>query len=452
MDDAVRTAPAAWHRRWFLAGLLVLLVFLSVQYSLKVRKHGEASSAFNRWRQQVLALEAGEDAYQLYQYPNPPTMALILLPYYKVPELAGALAWYYTKVALALASLLLIFRLVEDPERPFPEWAKALTVLLSLKPIMGDLTHGNINLLILFLVIAALFAYRSGKDVLSGVTLALAIVCKVTPALFVPYFLWKRAWKTLAGCVVGLVLFYVVIPGLYFGQRHNLDLLQSWSDLMIKPALKGDVAYSEHPNQSLPGLVSRLLMHKPSFSDWIDGHIFHPVAFHNVVDLSPTAAKMVILGSLALFAAVVMWTCRTPPSERHGWRPAAEFSIILLGMLLFSERTWKHHCVTFALPFAVICYQLALTSEWRIRARLGAVLGVVALLMASTSVLGVGEVDDLGRMSQVYGAYIWVYLILIATLAVLLRSHTPSPAPQGSATLALPFGSRLNVFARSPGS
>ena len=31
-------------------------------------------------------------------------------------------------------------------------------------------------------------------------------------------------------------------------------------------------------------------------------------------------------------------------------------------MLMFSERTWKHHCVTLVVPFAVICYYLAMYS------------------------------------------------------------------------------------------
>src|SRR5205823_14206012 len=33
------------------------------------------------------------------------------------------------------------------------------------------------------------------------------------------------------------------------------------------------------------------------------------------------------------------------PLATNLWPLAAEFSLIVLGMLLFSERTWKHHCV-----------------------------------------------------------------------------------------------------------
>ena len=51
--------------------------------------------------------------------------------------------------------------------------------------------------------------------------------------------------------------------------------------------------------------------------------------------------------------------CRTPARTGLGWRLAAEFSLVVLGMLIFSERTWKHHCVVLILPFSVLSYYLA---------------------------------------------------------------------------------------------
>lgn len=419
MDDhATHCSTAPSRRRWFILGVLLLFIALSVQYTLKITRRGEGSSAFNRWRPQVLAMADGEDSYVKFSYPNPPMMALILLPYYLLPELAGALAWYYTKVALTLLALMWTFRLVEDPERPFPDWAKALAVLLSLKPIMGDLTHGNVNLLILFLCVAALYAYQNRHEVGSGVLLGLAIVCKVTPALFLPYFVWKRAWKTLIGCVAGMLLFYVIVPSVYFGPSRNAELLGSWGNLMVKPFLSGQIAYPEYFNQSIPGLVARLLTDSPSDTEWVEHREQIPVAYHNLATLGPIAVKAIMLGCMALFSAVVVLVCRTPSAQRCGWRFAAEAGIVLLGMLLFSERTWKHHCVTLCVPLAVLCYRLA-WEEGRRRLGIAAALIATLVLMASTSTLGVGErLDDLGRLSQVYGAYVWAFVILVAALAL----------------------------------
>src|SRR5205823_9373555 len=175
--------------------LLAVFAAVSVQYTIKtldLRDGKQDRSAILRWREQLLLLDGGENIYATHNYPNPPIMALLLRPLADLPPLAGALVWYYLKVGMAVAALAMTFRLVEEPGRPFPAWAKALTVLLSLRPILGDLSHGNVNLFILFLVVAALYAFHRGRDWTAGLALALAIACKITPALFVPYFLWKR--------------------------------------------------------------------------------------------------------------------------------------------------------------------------------------------------------------------------------------------------------------------
>jgi len=90
-----------------------------------------------------------------------------------------------------------------------------------------------------------------------------------------------------------------------------------------------------------------------------NNEIYTPTEYDNVLNLTPAQARWLVKGCMALFVLVVVWRCRTPAVPRENWRLSAEFAFILLGMLLFSERTWKHHCVTLVLPFAVICYYLA---------------------------------------------------------------------------------------------
>jgi uncharacterized membrane protein len=359
------------------------------------------------------------------------------------------------------------FRLVESPDRPLPAWAKALTIVLSIRPILGDLTHGNINIFILFLVMASLYSFSRGRDRLSGVLLALAIACKVTPALLIVYFLWKRAWSTLIGCAFGLVLFFLVVPSIVFavqegslseGWSQNWSALTAWKKGMIDPYLiRGEVT-PEKENQSLPGVLTRLLTHSPSFSAWVD-NIYTPLAYHNVADIGPDMVKRIVQACQVAFLVLMALVCRAPirPVEsRHGWRLAAEFSLILVAMLLFSERTWKHHCVTLLLPFAVLSYGVAAGFPTH-KARAAAIAaGVAALLMLSTSsgVFGddmpkvsrdyagitavsgttayVGAVesemtarlglipDSPGKMAQVYGAYVGAFFALLVGLSAML--------------------------------
>jgi hypothetical protein len=406
-----RLPRVALLQRGFLIGLVVLFLVLSVQYGLKARDGG---SAIIRWRNQLLSLE-NENIYSQFAYPNPPIMALLLSPIANMPPLAGALLWFYLRAAMAVGSLLCFFAIIETPEKPFPLWAKNLTIILSLRPVMGDLTHGNVNLFILFLVAIGLYAFHQRRDYLAGLSIALAIACKVTPALFIPYFLYKRAWKTLAGLSVGLVLFLIIIPSLFLGFGRNWELLHSWTDQMVTPFLVDGVVTSEHQNQSLPGFLYRLTTASPSFIDWENS----TSTFHNVVTLNITTVKWIMKGSMLAFSLLVIWCCRTPIKTRQGWRLAAEFSIVLLGMLIFSERTWKHHCVTFLAPFAVLSYYFAVCRPGRgLRITLISLLTLALISMASSST-SLLRFD--AKLAQVYGAYLWTMCLLAAALFIILR-------------------------------
>jgi hypothetical protein len=420
MDAYTTTvAPRPSRQRWLLVSLGLFFAILSVQYTFKVKDDGR--SAFLRWRPQLLDLGEGVNIYERHNYPNPPIMALLLAPLAQLPPLAGSLAWFFLKAGLTVLAMHWVLLLVEVPGQPFPAWAKGLAVLLSLRPAIGDLTHGNVNLFILFLVVAALYAYTRQRDKSAGLLLALAIACKVTPALFVPYFAWKRAWKTLAGCGAGLVLFFGVVPACFLGVRENNELLGSWLERMVLPYVVGGAVTTEHQNQSLPGVVCRLTTAAASFSQY-EGLSYVPTEYHNLVQLPEELAHWLVRGCMAVFAGLLAWACRTPPGSRRSWRLAIELALVTLGMLLFSERTWKHHYVTLILPLAVVLYYLAACrpSPGR-RAYLIGTLAVALLLMVSTSTGLPGVSERLGKLAEVYGAYLWANLLLVGALVVLLR-------------------------------
>jgi hypothetical protein len=471
MTEFIRQSTLS--QRLFFAALVLLFVGVSVQYSHKVlsdKKNGK--SAIARWAPQIQHLEAGEDISKQYNYPNPPIMAILLWPMSELIThnlLVGALVWFYLKVLMAIFCMLWVFRLVETPERQFPAWAKAVTVVLSIRPIMGDLTHGNVNIFILFLVIGGLVAFSRGRDLLAGLLLALAIACKITPALFVGYFIWKRAWRVLIGIAAGLVLFFLLVPGAILGWSQNLETLHSWAQLMFLPYLVGGVAAPEHNNQSLPGLIARMLTTAPSFSTYVSD-LYTPLRYDNIADLSPASAKLLIRGFVAAFALLFIWRCRSPirhegktkSESRQGWPLAAEYSLVLVGMLIFSERTWKHHCVTLLLPFAVLCYGIAMQAS---RRNLIILVVAATALMTTTSTGVYGEnltrledfanqtativgpagliattqsgimTDSPAKLAQVYGAYVWAFFLLVGGLTMLLGRRESVAKP---VTLPLP--------------
>jgi hypothetical protein len=125
---------------------------------------------------------------------------------------------------------------------------------------------------------------------------------------------------------------------------------------------------------------------------------------------------------MAAFSLAVILLCRTPTVQPQNWRLAAEFGIVILGMLLFSERTWKHHCVTLILPFAVVLYALANLHLSRLmRHYLIVTLVLSAILMASASISLLDHFNGASKMAHVYGVYLWTFLLLLVSLFVLLH-------------------------------
>ena len=243
----------------------------------------------------------------------------------------------------------------------------------------------------------------------------------MTPLLFVAYFGWKRSWRVLAATAAGLVLWFALVPGVVFGFGRNAELLTDWYKLMVRPSLVENRVTSEHPNQSVPGVVYRLLTHSPSFLVYPD-NIPTAAAFHNVADIGTGTARRVVQGCLVGFGLLVVVLCRAPRGERSGPRFAAECSLIVLGMLLFSERTWKHHAVTLVLPFAVLTAALfAPDTGTGTRRWLAGVLAAVALLTTVPGMLP----EDAADLALVYGTHTAAFLLLTAAVTGRLAISRP---------------------------
>ena len=422
-------------RGWILAAMSAFLVVLASQYLIKISDTRRSNrSAIQRWQPQLLGLDQGEDISKTYQYPNPPIMSVLLLPLARLPSVTMAITWYLAKCLMALIVMAWSFRLV-DPEKKLPWWILGAIVLLAIRPIVGDLQHGNVNLFIFFIVMAGLMLVAYGMSIFGGILLALAVCCKVTPLLFVPYFIWKKDWRFLAGWLVGMLLFLWpgVVPSMVLGFEENQRNLLSWYREMVHPFVVEGKVTSEHPNQSLPGLVFRLMTESPSFVEYPEG-VFTPSEFHNFVALPSRAAKAITQAAMVVFGLLILWVC-TPRTERNPtdnrltlWpRLAAEWSLILVGMLLLSERTWKHHAVTLALPWAVIVSNAWTTHRAGVRWTCILVSAVSLVGMWSTST---GLLDDrAAKLGQVYGGYTVAFLAMTAGLVVCLRAMTADHVP-----------------------
>jgi hypothetical protein len=328
---------------------------------------------------------------------------------------------------------------------------RSLVLLLSLRPILGDLHHGNNNLLILFLIVAMLSAWRQGYDVGAGLLLALATTYKVTPALFLVYFAYKRSWRTVMWGVLGMGIFLLIVPSMIIGPQFNGECLGLWWNRMVMPFVSEGAASPQAVNQSIIGVIYRLLTSR--------AHAQGPYALDrdtNIASLPPETVRLMIKGVVAGLLGLLAFFCRTKASDRRDPRLLGEFALVVLTMLFVSERSWKHHYVTVLLP---ITY---LTSEFfspRVGPRgRGAIVLSWALafsLMASTSPeIGGLFVDGQGHeIAQGYGLFMWAGVVLYATVAWRVWSgrkqapawggDDPRPRPSHAHGLAAAAGPHL---------
>lgn len=419
----------AFHRVLSLAAAVMLAVGF---YYVAVK--GPARSAINRWRTQIPALWSGVDIYQAYAFPTPPIMAVVLTPFTLLPDKWPMATWFAFKAVLALATVAMLWRLASRAPPPLGSRAVDLGGLMFLAlaapSVLGDLLHGNVNIWVIFLVATALVLFVRGQVVWAGVVLGLAIACRVTPALFVVYFAWKREGRMLLATAFAALAWTFLVPGLLLGFERNLLLLWHWAEVMVFPyALHGQVD-TEQINQSLPALWLRLmtpvLAIKPD-----DGS---PIITVNLVTLAPEIARLGLrlLTPAVLLLLFCLTRRATPQAETTIW--LHEFGLVLLASLLVSERSWKHHYTALLPTYAALV--AAWAREWP-DGRMAWRHPLACCLLAATAAMALVNRDLVrpvlgeygSKYAEAYGCYVWAAVLLgLGHVWVLRRLRTVKAA------------------------
>lgn len=389
---------------------LVATIFTLIYY---VGVKGERRSAFNRWRPALARLVDGRNIYASADaFPTPPIMGLVLYPFSRLPPRIGMAAWFLLKVGLTVLAFRWILQMIGG-QGLYPPWLIGAMLALSLRPILGDLLHGNVNLWVMFWIIATVFAASKGQPGLAGLALGVAIASKLTPVLLLGYFAWKRQARLCLATVSSLFLCLVILPGICLGFEHNRVLLREWASLMIRPYLiDGSIDHSPN-NQSLPALVARWTSGLDI--DSASGEARRPV--NGSDKWLPRALTAILLVGLAI-------VCWPRPGPMTADRFPHEVGLVLLAMLLFSERSWKHHYCILLFNYSVLLadgYRFWLSPVLRHRG-----FAIAALVAGSTILTALGNEDFMshifgagtGESFQFAGVFVWAALILAAAHGV----------------------------------
>ena len=277
----------------------------------RVRKGGIVKPRFSAGGRKLIQLDQGINIWKEYNWPNTPVMAMILKPFMNIdPAFFGSQVWLFVKMICAVASIYLVFSMLDQPRHPFPFWGKALTVVLALRPIQGDLFHGNVNLFILLTIVLALFAFSRGWDVTAGLTLRAGHRLQDYAGAVFAVSCVEASMESACRRVRGRRTVALRRAEFLLRLAANWDGVSSWLDGMVLPYIVKNEITSEHQNQSLPGLLERIFRHRVAVVQ-----ANHPEEYLNIADVSSRALSLVVKGCMAAFCLAVMWRS-TPRNDR----------------------------------------------------------------------------------------------------------------------------------------
>ncbi|MET9732096.1 glycosyltransferase 87 family protein [Streptomyces sp. NPDC006458] len=250
-----------------------------------------------------------------YGFTYPPFAALAMLPMAWLPLTAAIVI----ALLLNLAALALVLRLLTGRAWRRYGWygcALAACALALFEPLRDTFSFGQVNVLLLALVVVDGRLLATGRGRWAGIGIGLAAAIKLTPAIFIGLLLLmgRRRAAASATAVAGAAtaLAAVAAPG----ASHFYWTYALWDTDRI-----GRLDYVS--NQSLQGILARL--GEPGRTAW-------------------AAAALVVLA---------VWAVRTRRAAADGDGQAA-FALTGLTACLVSPITWVHHLVWLLPSFVVL--------------------------------------------------------------------------------------------------
>jgi alpha-1,2-mannosyltransferase len=281
-------------------------------------------------------------------HPYMPSAALYFAPLALFDRGIG-LALRYTAALICLClTLFLLYRMVrERSEVTSTEslWIGAVTGLLAFQFILQDLDDGGPHLILLTILTAGIYSAWQGREKLGAMWFGLAIALKVSPALFLPFFLWKRKWR-LAGYTVIASACWIILPMIWMGPGSWWSHQREWT-LVAAGSFVGQetpiTIENEHRvrNQSLREALMRYLVTFPED---------HPLrrddpGYVPVLNLPIPTAKILMFAVTLSLLVSFCWYARRPFKGRGDPAWLRESSAVMILALLLSPVTWVQHLV-----------------------------------------------------------------------------------------------------------
>ena len=401
-----------WSQRVAALAVVALLALLGRQAAI----HSIDFPVYHRAAQQLLAGNFELYPAEVYEgHPVPsqgfrylPAVAVLFLPFGWLSLEPAAFVFF----ALKLAALWWVGATVAR-RAGSTGWGQRAFVVAFVAAggyLAEELRFGNAHFFCIALMVLAYDRAESGRVVVPGLALAIAIAMKVTPVALLVYFAMRKRGRLCLATIAFLALL-VVLPAAIIGPSANARELRAFTTYATEKLDEGD-------NYSLRGVLVRYLTLAPP-------DVSHVPA--NVADLPmPTINILWLAGlfALGLAALAAVWRDNSDPVAR-----LLEFSIVLTGILIASPHTQRRYYVALYVPVAVL---LAVLPRARSTEERRLILTGLAAVAAPATVLPL--VFGGRRLALLYEAgspYFFGALVLFGVLVVMTLRRKDSPAAIG---------------------
>ncbi len=390
--DIAARVEALSRRRRVQAILALLLVLYGARHV--TRSMGD----FQVYHRAAKRAVAGETIYRLsdpHRFLYAPVVTLVFFPLAVLPTLAGKILWFSVNVVL-LASIFRTTQQLVFPDGRAPPGFHALLLLLSFRFIDNNLGHGQVNIVLLWLVLRAYALAGQERHPLAGLALSAAIVTKIVPAVLLLQIVLRRQWRFAVWTGLGLCAL-MVVPLLWWGSAYP-QLVRDWGAVVADQA--GHYEMGNKINQSISAFAYRLFRPYPGGSP--------------AVELSAATVEAMTLALHAAFVIpLILLSLRLGREARH--EPQGphgdELSLYLLYSTVASPYSWKYYFANLIFPLGGAIGRLR--TEGRARFETGLAIVFLLNLLAGLELLG----KSLSTTFQLWSFHFLSAVVLFALLA-----------------------------------
>lgn len=323
---------------WKIILIVVLFSGFFVQYQHRAPKRN--FSDFHMLYHTGKRFSEGAPIYtfegKISYYKYTPFYAFLISFLARFSERAAASIWFLANIIFFLYLIYALKELIVEDKDKFQAYTLFyfLTIISSLRFIIGNFHEGQSNILMMTLFFVGLLFLERDRENLASFFIAFSIMTKYMTVLFLPWFLLRKRFRLLVKILLFIVIFNL-IPAISIGWKANLDLLKEGVSFLFKSSLD-NYSVTCYPNQSLLACLNRFLSQESFYKVNI---LYLPQKIVNLIFV----CMAIFLYLLAIF-----------PGKKFVY----DFSLISICIALFNPNSWRYFYIWLLPAYMSLIYYL----------------------------------------------------------------------------------------------